>query len=116
MVRYNLDIHHIPGKVNPADHLSRQYLNQAIEHKNVVRAKNNEFIQRMMIPENALDTQIQQVLSDVLTKNQFCPISDSRPKTSSSVQDQSSQFSIQDQSRTETRNDCRFFVYRSVFD
>ena len=96
MLGYNLDIEHIPGKVNLANHLSRQSLNQDIEDKNVVRAENNESVLRMMIPENASDTQMQQILSDVITNNHFCPISDSRPKVASSVQDQSIQFSIQD--------------------
>ena len=37
MQEYNLDIRHIPGKVNPVDHLSHRSLDQGTRHKNVVR-------------------------------------------------------------------------------
>ena len=62
MQEYNLDIQHIPGKVNPSDHLSRQSFNQAIEYKKVARTENDKFAQRMRIPEDASDAQIQQML------------------------------------------------------
>ena len=68
MQGYNLDIQHIPGKVNPADHLSRQSLNQAIEQKGKVNAENDKFVQRMRIPEDATDDDIQKILTETISK------------------------------------------------
>lgn len=58
-------------KVNPADNLSLQSLNQAVEQKNLARAKNMELVQRMKIPETASDAQIQQILSETIQKDKL---------------------------------------------
>ena len=41
---YNLEIQYIPRKVNPADHFSHQSLNQSIELKSLVSAKNIKYV------------------------------------------------------------------------
>ena len=71
-------------KVNPADNLSLQSLNQAVEQKNLARAKNMELVQRMKIPETASDAQIQQILSETIQKDKLN--SSQSPVQSQSVQ------------------------------
>ena len=79
MQGYNLVIQYILGKINPADHLSYQSLNQSIERKKMVRTENDKFFQHMRIPGDASDAQIQQSISDIVYRNQFFPRPDSRP-------------------------------------
>ena len=55
MYGYHLDIQHIRGKVNLVDNLPQQSLIQDIEQKDVFRVKNDEFVERMRIPENSSD-------------------------------------------------------------
>ena len=69
----------------------------------------NLFI-RMRIPEDVSNAQIQQILSDIVSKNQFFPRPDSSP---SSARDQAVPSSIRDKSKTETMSDCKLLVYRS---
>lgn len=76
---YNLDIQNNFGKVNPADHLSQQSLNDAVRQKNKVRFENDAFVQRIRILENASDQRTQQVLSKVISGNQFRPSQGSTP-------------------------------------
>ena len=99
MQEYNLDIQHIPGNVNPADHLCRESLDQAFRHKDMVRAETDKFFQSLRIDKGASDGKIQQIISDIIYKNRFCPIPDLSPR---SVRDQSVESSIQDKSKTET--------------
>ena len=71
MQGYNLHIQHFFGKVNTTYHLSRQSLDQEIRYKNLIRAENNKSVEHMRIPEDTSDGQIQQIISDIVSKNQF---------------------------------------------
>ena len=44
---------HIPRKVNPADHLSRQSILSANFIKDQVRAENNKLAEQMTVPTDA---------------------------------------------------------------
>ena len=58
MQGYDLDIQHIPGKVNPVDHLSRQLLKEAAERKGLVTKENQQFIEQLTLPREATDVEI----------------------------------------------------------
>ena len=74
----------------------------------MVRVENDKFVQHMRIPEDASDARIQQILSNMISKDQFCPSLDSRSSPSSV------QSSVRDESKTETETrDCKLLVYRS---
>ena len=62
MQGYDLDIQHIPGKVNPADHLSRQLLKDAAERKGLVTKENQQFVEQLRVPCDATDVEIQDAL------------------------------------------------------
>ena len=57
-----MDIRHIPGKKNPADSLSRQLITDALVRKSSVPDANAEYVQRLGVPENATNEQIQDAL------------------------------------------------------
>ena len=70
MQGYDLEIVHIPGKVNPADHLSRQLLSDAAERKGLVRKDQKNFVRNIRVPADATDNQIQDALRRVFQKGQ----------------------------------------------
>ena len=57
-----MDIRHIPGKKNPADSLSRQLITDALVRKSSVTDANAEYVQRLRVPEDATNEQIQDAL------------------------------------------------------
>ncbi|MCV6575657.1 MAG: RNase H-like domain-containing protein, partial [Cohaesibacter sp.] len=59
---YDVDIRHIPGKKNPADSLSRQLITDALVRKSSVTDANAEYVQRLRVPEDATNEQIQDAL------------------------------------------------------
>ena len=59
---YNVDIRHIPGKKNPADSLSRQLVTDALVRKSSLTDATAEYVQRLRVPENAMNEQIQSAL------------------------------------------------------
>ena len=65
---YDLDIQHIPGKVNPADHLSRQLLKDAAERKGLVTEENQKFVEQLRIPHDATDVEIQDALCKIFER------------------------------------------------
>ena len=59
---YNLEIRHIPGKRNPADSLSGQQLSDALVRKSSVTDANAVYVQKLRVPADATDEQIQEAL------------------------------------------------------
>ena len=59
---YNLEIHHIPGKRNPADTLSRQDKKDALGRKIVVHDANVDLVRELHVPSDAHDSAIQEAL------------------------------------------------------
>ena len=57
-----MDIRHIPRKKNPAGSLSRQLITDALVRKSLVTDANAEYVQRLRVPENATNEQIQDAL------------------------------------------------------
>ena len=57
-----MDIRHIRGKKNPTDSLSRQFVTDALVPKSSVADANAEYVQRLRVPENATNEQIQDAL------------------------------------------------------
>ena len=62
MQRSHLDIQHMPGKVNPANHLLRQLLKDATERKGSVTKENQKFVEQLRIPCDASNVEIQDAL------------------------------------------------------
>ena len=54
-----MEIRHIPGKVNPADTLTRQVKVADDEYAGEVEQLDRDFVDSLRIPEDAPDVQIQ---------------------------------------------------------
>ena len=65
---YNVDIRHIPGKKNPADSLSRQLVTDALVRKSSVTDANAEYVQRLRVPADATNEQIQAALHQLFNQ------------------------------------------------
>ena len=57
-----MDIHHIPGKKDPADALNRQLVPDASIRKDSVKDANAEYVMRLRVASNATDEGIQNAL------------------------------------------------------
>ena len=66
---YHIDIQHIPGKRNPADSLSRQSVEDALVRKTSVHDANAAYVQKLRVPENATDAEIQSALTRLFSQN-----------------------------------------------
>ena len=66
---YNVDIQHIPGKRNPVDSLSRQSVEDALVKKSSVHDANAAYVQKLRVPEDASDDQIQAALNQLFSQN-----------------------------------------------
>ena len=66
---YHVDIQHIPGKRNPADSLSRQSVEDALVRKSSVHDANAAYVQKLRVPENASDNEIQAALNQLFNSN-----------------------------------------------
>ena len=62
---YDLDIRHIPGRINPADALTRQIRGVDTEYSGKVKKQDEEWVQRMRVPSNATDEDIQRRLQQL---------------------------------------------------
>ena len=56
---YDMEIRHIPGKVNPADTLTRQVKVRDDEYAGEVKQMDRDLVDTLRIPEDATDIQIQ---------------------------------------------------------
>ena len=80
MQGYDLDIRHIPGKINPADHLSRQLLKDAAQRKGLVTEENRRYVEQLRIPRDATDIEIQDALSRLFARDRE-PVAEIRTET-----------------------------------
>ena len=60
-----MDIRHIPGRVNPADTLTRQIWVDDHEHAELVRASDRTMAQNIRLPSTATDGEIQRRLNEL---------------------------------------------------
>ena len=60
-----MDIRHIPGRVNPADTLTRQIWVEDQEQAELVRTSDQTMVQRLHIPDTATDAEIQRRLNSL---------------------------------------------------
>ena len=65
---YHVEIRHIPGKKNPADSLSRQLITDALVRKSSVTDANAAYVQKLRVPEDATDEQIQTALHQLFNQ------------------------------------------------
>ena len=65
---YNLEIRHIPGKVNPADALTRQIRVDDAEYAGRVRQEDQDWVNTVRVPSTATDQEIQQKLNELYSK------------------------------------------------
>ena len=66
---YHVYIQHIPGKRNPADSLSRQSVEDALVKKSSVHDANAAYVQKLRVPEDASNDQIQAALNRLFSQN-----------------------------------------------
>ena len=62
---YDVEIRHIPGKVNPADALTRQLHGEDAEYAGQVKKQDQDWLQSVQVPQTATDQQIQQRLNEL---------------------------------------------------
>ena len=68
---YDIDIRHIPGKVNPADALTRQVRADDVEYAGRVRQQDQDWMESVRVPSEATDQEIQRKLNELYsTKEQ----------------------------------------------
>ena len=68
---YDVDIRHIPGKVNPADALTRQVRAEDAEYAGRVRQEDQDWVDSVRVPSEATDQEIQRRLNELYsTKEQ----------------------------------------------
>ena len=99
-----MEIQHIPSKVNPADHLSRQSILSRNLIKNQVRAEHNKLVECMRILSNSSSQQIQSILIEMIQRDQG-------PRT---VQSILFKFHFDGSIQTELMNgNCKLLIHRS---
>ena len=79
---YDLEIRHIPGRINPADALTRQIRGVDTENSGEVKKQDEEWVQRMRVPSNATDEDIQRTIMTIV---QYKGYAGNRGQASSSV-------------------------------
>ncbi|MCV6576027.1 MAG: Ty3/Gypsy family RNase HI domain-containing protein, partial [Cohaesibacter sp.] len=62
---YDLEIRHIPGKVNPADALTRQAKGSDERYAGEVKRQDADWVQEIRVAENASDSEIQSRLKQL---------------------------------------------------
>ena len=67
---YDAEIRHIPGKVNPADALTRQVKVDDVEYAEQVKKEDQDWMEKMRVPLTATDQQIQQRLRQLYSKQE----------------------------------------------
>ena len=65
---YDMEIHHIPGKVNPADTIIRQVKVDYAEYTGQVKKLDQELVDMIRIPSNATDEDVQRKLDQFYNK------------------------------------------------
>ena len=80
---YDMDIRHIPGKVNPADTLTRQVHGSDEQYAGEVRKADADWMQNVRVTEDATDSQIQKKLQQLYTSADSDSI---QSKTQDSIQ------------------------------
>ena len=96
---YNLEIHHIPGKRNPADTLSRQDKKDALGRKTAVHDANADLVKELRVPSDADDSAIQEALRKLFNAQVQEQIRAQSEAVSDAVEDQASRAkrSVEDQ-------------------
>ena len=65
---YDVEIRHIPGKVNPADALTRQIQADDAEYAGRVRQEDQDWMTHVRVPSEATDAEIQRRLNQLYSK------------------------------------------------
>ena len=68
---YDMDIRHIPGKVNPADTITRQVKMEDAEYTGKVKKLDQELVDTVRIPSSATDEDVQRKLDQLYSKNEL---------------------------------------------
>ena len=68
-----MELCHIPGKVNPADTLTRQVKVADDEYAGKIKQLDRDFVDNLRIPENATDIQIQAKLKQLYNTEELKP-------------------------------------------
>ena len=93
---YDLEIRHIPGKVNPADALTRQAKGSDERYAGEVKKQDADWVQGIRVAENASDSEIQSRLKQLYNSD------DSNSKAVQAVQAQMTSFHSIDNSFKQT--------------
>ena len=68
---YSMEIRHIPGKVNPADALTRQVKGDDDLYAGEVRKQDSDWMQHVRVSKDATDSQIQEKLRQLYSKEEL---------------------------------------------
>ena len=68
MQGYDMEIRHIPGKVNPADTITRQVKFEDAEYSGQVKRMDQELVDIIHIPSTAIDEEVQRQLDQLYSK------------------------------------------------
>ena len=71
-----MEIHHIPGKVNPADTLTRQVKVADEEYAGEVKQMDHDLVDSLRIAEDAIDVQIQTKIRQLYNTSELKPKQD----------------------------------------
>ena len=66
---YNMEIRHIPGKINPTDTITRQVRSEDQVYAGEVKQMDNELVDAIRIPVNASDADVQRKLNQLYSKD-----------------------------------------------
>ena len=67
---YDVEIRHIPGKVNPADALTRQVRGADVEYADRVKKEDQDWMETVRVPLTATDEEIQCKLRELYSKKE----------------------------------------------
>ena len=67
---YDAEIRHIPGKVNPADALTRQVRMEDAEYAEKVKKEDQDWVEKLRVSLTATDQEIQQRLRELYSKQE----------------------------------------------
>ena len=68
---YDIEIRHIPGKVNPADALTRQIKGDDIEYAGQVKRQDQDWVETIRVSSSATDEDIQMKLRQLYSKTEL---------------------------------------------
>ena len=71
MQGYDIEIRHIPGKINPVGDLTRQIKGEDIEYAGQVKKQDQDWVETIRVSSSATDEDIQMKLRQLYSKTEL---------------------------------------------